>query len=96
MGISPPVRGISSSSRGIEARLAISMVTTNSDGSICPTCRLPMSRITPSSAKYITTVRNTATIHSSHIPMPCPGARLRLSKKWSFRASAHTGVGIPP
>ena len=25
-----------------------------------------------------------------------PKGDLRLSKKWSFRASAHTGVGIPP
>ena len=29
----------------------MSMVTTNSDGSICPTCRLPMSRTTATNAR---------------------------------------------
>ena len=36
---------------------SMSMVTTNSDGSICPTCRFPISRITAISTKYSATVR---------------------------------------
>ena len=33
------------------------MVTTNSDASICPICRFPISRITAMSIKYNTIVR---------------------------------------
>jgi hypothetical protein len=42
---------------GMEARFATSMVTTNSDGSICPTCRLPMSRTAKRSSRYRIIVR---------------------------------------
>ena len=61
IGISPALRGISKFSRGMEARLAMSMVTTNSEGSICPSCRLPMRRMTISSTRYMRIVRRYAT-----------------------------------
>ena len=57
MGISPMYRGTPSFSMGIAARFATSMVTTNSEGSICPICRLPISRTQKISTRYRMMVR---------------------------------------
>lgn len=57
IGSSPAKSGVPVSCIGTAARFAISIVTTNSIGSISPSCRLPMSRTTRISARYKTTVR---------------------------------------
>ena len=57
MGISPAYKGIPPSCMGMDARFATSMVTTNSEGSICPICRFPMQRITAMRIKYSNTAR---------------------------------------
>ena len=57
IGSSPASSGVPVSCIGTAARFAISIVTTNSIGSISPSCRLPMSRTTRISARYKTTAR---------------------------------------
>ena len=57
MGTSPEYSGMAPSCMGMAARLATSMVTTNSDASIWPICRLPMSRMEKISTRYRKIVR---------------------------------------
>ena len=57
MGTRPVYSGTPLSCMGMAARLATSMVTTNSDGSSCPSWRLPMRRMTAMSTRYKITVR---------------------------------------
>ena len=57
IGSSPASSGVPVSCIGTAARFAISIVTTNSIGSISPSCRLPMSRTTRISARYKTKAR---------------------------------------
>ena len=57
MGTRPDSRGMALSCMGTAARLANSMVTTNSAGSISPICRLPIRRTTRISAVYSSNVR---------------------------------------
>ena len=52
MGTKPDRRGMPLSCMGMDARLAMSMVTTNSAGSISPICRFPMSRTTKMRIRY--------------------------------------------
>ena len=52
MGTRPDSRGMPLSCMGMAARLAMSMVTTNSAGSISPICRFPMSRTTRMRTRY--------------------------------------------
>ena len=57
MGTKPEYSGMAPSCMGMAARLATSMVTTNSDASIWPICRLPMSRMERISTRYSSNVR---------------------------------------
>ena len=57
MGTSPEYRGMAASCMGMDARFATSMVTTNSEASICPICRLPIIRMDTISTRYKNTVR---------------------------------------
>ena len=64
IGISPESSGIAGSCIGTDARSAMSIVTTNSAGSICPIWRLPIMRMTRMSARYrITARKNEMSIH---------------------------------
>ena len=65
MGITPESRGMPMSCMGTEARSAISILTTNSDGSISPSCRLPIRRMTTTRIRYSKIARrNEINIHN--------------------------------